>query len=249
MEGFSERLWYALARLTTSLHIGPVLTNLTFKRQPGYARTHVHSNCKSSWSWYSPIEFRGENAFSEAPVWLVSCVSVPLHHAPADYAHKRFPALRNKRSDNGEKMRGALTPTYVVTENVKFYALVLDASESWGSIGVLGKHRSLGRVLEKHKAGDVSLYDPYRTGYQFTMPSHLSVLAAIGGLLTFGHAQVSSNTTASAMSTSTYSQSDVPTGTPLPGDYDEPLRPQVHYSPPVGFMSKFPKTQELRDHC
>ncbi|CAI9628857.1 glycoside hydrolase family 32 protein [Alternaria burnsii] len=69
------------------------------------------------------------------------------------------------------------------------------------------------------------------------MPSHLSVLAAIGGLLTFGHAQVSSNTTASATSTSTYSQSDVPTGTPLPGDYDEPLRPQVHYSPPVGFMN------------
>lgn len=68
MEGFSERLWYALARPTTSLHIGPVLTNLMFKRQPGYARTHVHSNCKSSWSWYSPIEFRGENAFSEAPV-------------------------------------------------------------------------------------------------------------------------------------------------------------------------------------
>jgi hypothetical protein len=148
MEGFSERLWYALARLTTSLHIGPVLTNLTFKRQPGYARTHVHSNCKSSWSWYSPIEFRGENAFSEAPVWLVSCVSVPLHHAPADYAHKRFPALRNKRSDNGEKMRGALTPTYVVTENVKFYALVLDASESWGSIGVLDESwRSIKLVM------------------------------------------------------------------------------------------------------
>ncbi|KAG9193636.1 beta-fructofuranosidase [Alternaria panax] len=67
------------------------------------------------------------------------------------------------------------------------------------------------------------------------MPSHLSVLAAIGGLLTFGHAQNSS--TVSATSTSTYSQSNVPTGTPLSGNYDEPLRPQVHFSPPVGFMN------------
>ena len=60
-----------------------------------------------------------------------------LSALPADYAHKKFPALRNKRSDDGEKMRGTLTPTYVVTEDVKFYTLVLDASESWGSIGVL----------------------------------------------------------------------------------------------------------------
>ncbi|KAI4709701.1 hypothetical protein J4E89_005717 [Alternaria sp. Ai002NY15] len=67
------------------------------------------------------------------------------------------------------------------------------------------------------------------------MPSHLSVLAAIGGLLTFGHAQNSS--APSASSTSTYSQPNVPTGVPISGDYDEPLRPQVHFSPPAGFMN------------
>jgi beta-fructofuranosidase len=42
---------------------------------------------------------------------------------------------------------------------------------------------------------------------------------------------------ASAQSTSTYSQSDVPTGTVIPGDYDGALRPQVHFSPPQGFMN------------
>jgi beta-fructofuranosidase len=105
--------------------------------------------------------------------------------------------------------------------------------------------------LEEHKAGEISIDDPHRTELPLIMPSHLSVFAAIGGLLTFGHAQDSSNTstasfgvtsvvteTVSATSTSTYSQSDVPTGISLPGDYDEPLRPQVHFSPPVGFMSK-----------
>ena len=54
----------------------------------------------------------------------------------------------------------------------------------------------------------------------------------------------SSETTAPAASatsatdpSSTYSQSDVPTGTPLPGNYAGPLRPQVHFSPPIGFMN------------
>ncbi|KAF2011946.1 glycoside hydrolase family 32 protein [Aaosphaeria arxii CBS 175.79] len=37
--------------------------------------------------------------------------------------------------------------------------------------------------------------------------------------------------------TTTYSQSNVPTGTPLPGNYGGPLRPQVHFSPPQGFMN------------
>ncbi|KAF2795971.1 glycoside hydrolase family 32 protein [Melanomma pulvis-pyrius CBS 109.77] len=36
---------------------------------------------------------------------------------------------------------------------------------------------------------------------------------------------------------STYSQSNVPTGTPLTGNYGGPLRPQVHFSPPQGFMN------------
>ncbi|KAF2730890.1 hypothetical protein EJ04DRAFT_472948, partial [Polyplosphaeria fusca] len=38
-------------------------------------------------------------------------------------------------------------------------------------------------------------------------------------------------------STSTYSQSNVPTGTPVAGNYGGPLRPQVHFSPPKGFMN------------
>lgn len=33
------------------------------------------------------------------------------------------------------------------------------------------------------------------------------------------------------------SQSNVPTGTPVPGNYSGPLRPQVHFSPPQGFMN------------
>lgn len=42
---------------------------------------------------------------------------------------------------------------------------------------------------------------------------------------------------ASFTSTSTYSQSNVPTGTAIPGNYDGDYRPQVHYSPPQGFMN------------
>jgi beta-fructofuranosidase len=80
------------------------------------------------------------------------------------------------------------------------------------------------------------------------MPSRLSVLTTIGSLLTLGYAQDSSNistalppvtstVTSTSSDSSTYSQSDVPTGTPLLAKYDEPLRPQVHFSPPVGFMN------------
>jgi beta-fructofuranosidase len=36
---------------------------------------------------------------------------------------------------------------------------------------------------------------------------------------------------------STYIQPTVPTGTPVPGDYTGPLRPQMHYSPPSMFMN------------
>ncbi|ORY25089.1 glycosyl hydrolase [Naematelia encephala] len=39
------------------------------------------------------------------------------------------------------------------------------------------------------------------------------------------------------MSTSEYVESGLPTGTPIPGDYSGPLRPQVHFSPPQGFMN------------
>lgn len=37
--------------------------------------------------------------------------------------------------------------------------------------------------------------------------------------------------------TSTYVEPDVPTGTPVVGNYDGPLRPQIHFSPPTGFMN------------
>ena len=37
-------------------------------------------------------------------------------------------------------------------------------------------------------------------------------------------------------STSTFVGEGVPTGTPVMGDYTGALRPQIHYSPPTGFM-------------
>ncbi|KAK3076103.1 hypothetical protein LTS18_013914, partial [Coniosporium uncinatum] len=36
---------------------------------------------------------------------------------------------------------------------------------------------------------------------------------------------------------STSSEPSIPTGTPVPGNYDGPLRPQVHFSPPANFMN------------
>ena len=44
------------------------------------------------------------------------------------------------------------------------------------------------------------------------------------------------HSTEAQASTSAYVQSAVPTGTPIPGDYTGALRPQIHYSPPKGFM-------------
>lgn len=38
-------------------------------------------------------------------------------------------------------------------------------------------------------------------------------------------------------SSSTYTETGVPTGTPIPGNYTGSLRPQVHYSPPRDFMN------------
>lgn len=54
------------------------------------------------------------------------------------------------------------------------------------------------------------------------------VVPIISIILPFVHSQ---------NATTTYSQSNVPTGTPLPGNYGGPLRPQVHFSPPQGFMN------------
>ena len=36
--------------------------------------------------------------------------------------------------------------------------------------------------------------------------------------------------------TATYSESGVPTGVPIDGDYRGALRPQLHFSPPKGFL-------------
>lgn len=42
---------------------------------------------------------------------------------------------------------------------------------------------------------------------------------------------------ASAQGVPTYVNPAVPTGTPIPGNYTGPLRPQVHFSPPEHFMN------------
>ncbi|KAF2024213.1 hypothetical protein EK21DRAFT_104821 [Setomelanomma holmii] len=47
----------------------------------------------------------------------------------------------------------------------------------------------------------------------------------------------SATRTVSRSSSATYSQSDVPTGTAIAGNYDGAYRPQVHFSPPQGFMN------------
>lgn len=74
------------------------------------------------------------------------------------------------------------------------------------------------------------------------MNLRLGILFAVSCLLTYANAATSASNTRSIIATvsgatGTYSQSNVPTGTPLPGNYDEPLRPQVHFSPPIGFMN------------
>ena len=47
-------------------------------------------------------------------------------------------------------------------------------------------------------------------------------------------------------STSSYVEPAVPTGTPIQGDYNGALRPQIHYSPPIDFMvSRFTSTCTL----
>jgi len=75
------------------------------------------------------------------------------------------------------------------------------------------------------------------------MYHQLETVATVLALSLFASAQSSLNATATpassskSTSTSTYSQSNVPTGTPVSGNYDGPLRPQVHYSPPNGFMN------------
>lgn len=40
-----------------------------------------------------------------------------------------------------------------------------------------------------------------------------------------------------ASSAPSYSESGVPTGAPVPGNYNGALRPQIHFSPPKAFMN------------
>ncbi|KAH7413906.1 glycosyl hydrolase [Phaeosphaeria sp. MPI-PUGE-AT-0046c] len=63
--------------------------------------------------------------------------------------------------------------------------------------------------------------------------------AALASLVSLTCAQSSSASVSRSgtVATSTYSQSNVPTGTAIPGNYDGALRPQVHFSPPNGFMN------------
>lgn len=61
------------------------------------------------------------------------------------------------------------------------------------------------------------------------------ILLIGASLLSSVLAQSSANNNVSG--TSTYVQSTVPTGTPVPGNYTGSLRPQIHYSPPQNFMN------------
>jgi beta-fructofuranosidase len=78
------------------------------------------------------------------------------------------------------------------------------------------------------------------------MPSYLSLLAALASLSapifaqdtsSLASASESPSASASVSPSSIFSQSNVPTGTPLPGNYGGEYRPQVHFSPPQGFMN------------
>ncbi|KAF2661776.1 glycoside hydrolase family 32 protein [Lophiostoma macrostomum CBS 122681] len=60
-------------------------------------------------------------------------------------------------------------------------------------------------------------------------PSLASLFVALAALL--------SSTAYGQNATSTYSEPNVPTGVPVEGNYGGPLRPQVHFSPPQGFMN------------
>ncbi len=58
-----------------------------------------------------------------------------------------------------------------------------------------------------------------------------SAFAGLCLLVSLVEGQNSASSSASA-----YVQPGVPTGRPIPGDYTGALRPQIHYSPPRGFM-------------
>ena len=68
----------------------------------------------------------------------------------------------------------------------------------------------------------------------FDARTYGQLLVVLGGLATLSTAQDASSLVSVS---STYSQSNVPTGTPIPGNYGGQYRPQVHFSPPAGFMN------------
>jgi beta-fructofuranosidase len=68
----------------------------------------------------------------------------------------------------------------------------------------------------------------------FNTRTYGPLLVVLVGLVTISTAQDASSLVSIS---STYSQSNVPTGTPIPGNYGGQYRPQVHFSPPVGFMN------------
>ena len=63
---------------------------------------------------------------------------------------------------------------------------------------------------------------------------HRSTFLALAALIPWVQAQTA---------TSTYVESAVPTGTPVPGDYTGPLRPQIHFSPPKEFMVSYAQSR------
>ncbi|KAH5154232.1 hypothetical protein HBI38_095830 [Parastagonospora nodorum] len=66
----------------------------------------------------------------------------------------------------------------------------------------------------------------------------MNTLIAFLSIVSLASAQSSASSSTGLQSpTSTYSQPNVPTGTVISGDYDGALRPQVHFSPPNGFMN------------
>ncbi len=48
---------------------------------------------------------------------------------------------------------------------------------------------------------------------------------------------VAAATVKAQSSTPIYVEPSVPTGTPVVGNYTGPLRPQIHFSPPINFMN------------
>lgn len=52
-----------------------------------------------------------------------------------------------------------------------------------------------------------------------------------------GSTSQAQNVHGSATPATTFSDPLVPTGTPVPGNYTGKLRPQIHFSPPQGFMN------------